>query len=64
VIALAGTGDDNAAGGEAKRRRRRSRTDRRDNETQAVTAKPNATKHQPPKLLTRIKQKLKRFFGF
>jgi ATP-dependent RNA helicase RhlB len=64
VTALAGTGDDNAAGGEAKRRRRRSRTERRDNETQVVAAKPNATKHQPPKLLTRIKQKLKRFFGF
>ena len=54
-----------AAGGDAKRRRRRSRGGRRENEAASGGATPAAPqKHQSPKLLTRIKQKLKRFFGF
>ena len=54
-----------AAGGDTKRRRRRSRSGRREHEAAnggATQAAPQ--KHQSPKLLTRIKQKLKRFFGF
>ncbi len=54
-----------AAGGDAKRRRRRSRGGRRENEAASGGTTPAAPqKHQSPKLLTRIKQKLKRFFGF
>jgi hypothetical protein len=54
-----------AAGGDTKRRRRRSRSGRREHEAANGGATPAAPqKHQSPKLLTRIKQKLKRFFGF
>lgn len=59
------TAEEAAAGGEARSRRRRSRGPRREHEGQTVATPPiAAVKHQPPKLLTRIKQKLKRFFGF
>ncbi len=51
---------------EQKSRRRRPRGGRREREVE-VTAVPgpvSPARHQPPKLLTRIKQKLKGFFGF